>query len=485
MSSPNFNADLTTTGLGKPKRHIGDLFGQPRGLWVLAGTEFWDRVSFYGMQALLVLYMAEQLLQSERINHIAGFTGYRAVVEQVTGPLVPEALAAQTFGIYVALVSLFGAVGGVAGDRWIKRSQAVIAGGLLMTLGHFALAFDRTFLIALLLLVVGAGLLRGNMQAQIKSLYPESDRREGDAFQIYFLILNIGAFVAPLATGALAAFAGWHIAFGFAGFGMAFGVLIYVIGMRHLPKQMMPERRSRQNAPRAPLTRRERRQVAGLLLFFPMITAFWVAQSQVWNVYNLWVRDHVNLRVGQFTVPVPWLQSLDGLAPAVLIPTMLVIWRWQAKRGREPGLVAKLAIGCFIFAGAVMLLASGQTFASTAGVPLWLPVCFHIVSNLGYVFIAPVSNALYSVEAPESLRGTMLGLSTLTIFFAGLISGWLGGFYVTLPASSFWMMNAAIVGGAGVVLAIFGPRIARLFPAEPVAMSGVTIVLPAARQTGS
>ena len=454
--------DPSATDQAAPRSGI---LGHPPGLWVLAGTEFWDRVSFYGMQALLVLYMAEQLLQPGRAKNIDGFEGYRGALEYVVGPLAPDALAAQTFGIYIALVSLFGAFGGLAGDLWITRSKAVIIGGLSMTMGHFALAFDRTFLVALLLLVIGAGLLRGNMQAQIKALYPEGDRREGDAFQMYFLILNIGAFVAPLATGALAAFAGWHVAFGFAGVGMAFGLMIYSAGMRHLPSQAIPARRDRSSA-RAPLTRAERRKVIALLLFFPMITAFWVAQSQVWNVYNLWVRDHVDLNVGSFTIPVPWLQSLDGLAPAVLIPVMLAVWRWQAKRSREPDLVAKLAIGCFIFAGGMVLLASGSLFASPDGVPLWLPVCFHVISNLGYVFIAPVSTALYSTEAPGSLRGTMLGLSTLTTFFAGLISGRLGGLYVSLPASSFWMVNAAIVGVAGAVLAIFGSRIARLFDTD-------------------
>ncbi|WP_095011521.1 peptide MFS transporter [Tsuneonella mangrovi] len=469
--------DRIDAGAGSSSDHSAppskgnDIVGHPRGLWVLAGTELWDRVSFYGMQALLVLYMAGQLLVPGRVEHIAGFGAYRAVVEQVTGPLVPEALAAQTFGIYVAMVSLFAAFGGFVGDRWIKRSHAVIGGGLLMTMGHFALAFDRTFLVALVLLVVGAGLLRGNMMAQIKALYPEGDRREGDAFQIYYLILNFGGFVAPIITGTLAAFVGWHIAFGFAGFGMLLGLVIYLVGMRHLPRQVMPPKRKRNDSPRVPLTRGEKRRVVGLLLFWPMITAFWVTQSQIWNVYNLWVRDHVDLQVGSFTVPVPWLQSLDGLAPAVLIPTMLAVWRWQAKRGHEPGLVGKLSIGCFIFAAAVMLLASGHMFAGSGGVPLWLPVCFHIVANLGYVYIAPASTALFSAEAPPSLRGTMIGLSSLTTFFAGFISGWLGGLYVTLSPAMFWTIHAAIVGGAGLVILIIGPLASRLFASgDPIAM---------------
>jgi proton-dependent oligopeptide transporter, POT family len=444
-----------------------DLLGHPRGLWVLGGTELWERVSFYGMQALLVLYMAGQLLVPGRVEHVAGFAAYRHALEAVTGPLATDALAAQTFGIYIALVSLCSMVGGVVGDRWVSRRRAVVAGGALMTLGHFALAFDRTFLLALLLLILGAGLLRGNMQAQVKALYPSGDRREADAFQIYFLILNIGAFVAPIVTGALAAFVGWHVAFGFAGFGMALGLVIYLLGQRHLPPE--PPRRARA-VPAAPLTRGERRQVLGLFLFWPMVTAFWVAQSQIWNVYNLWVRDHVDLTLGGFTMPVPWLQALDGLAPAALIPAVLALWRWQAGRGREPGLVVKLATGCFIFAGAVGLLAGAQVVSGGGRVPLWLPVCFHLLSNLGYVFVAPVATALYSAEAPVSLRGTMIGVSALAQTAAGFISGALGGLYVTLAPGAFWLIHAAIVGGAGVVILLLGPFAARLFATgDPIA----------------
>ncbi len=166
----------------------------------------------------------------------------------------------------------------------------------------------------------------------------------------------------------------------------------------------------------------------------------------------------------------PWLQALDGLAPAVLIPAALALSRWQAARGREPGLVAKLAVGCFIFAAAVGLLASAQMFAGSGRVPMWLPVCFHLLSNLGYVYVAPVSSALYSAEAPPTLRGTMLGVGAMAQFTASFVSGWLGIVYATLTPAAFWLMHAAIVGGAGVIILLVGPFAARLFATgDPIA----------------
>lgn len=156
------------------------ILDHPRGLYVLAATELWERISYHGMQALLVLYMVEQLLLPGHIERIAGFERYRAIVEAVTGPLSTQALAAQTFGLYTGLIYFTPVIGGAIGDRITGRRGAVAAGALLMTAGHFSLAFDRSFLVALLLLILGAGLLRGNLSAQIKSLYADGDRREAD-----------------------------------------------------------------------------------------------------------------------------------------------------------------------------------------------------------------------------------------------------------------------------------------------------------------
>ena len=198
-----------------------ELFGQPKGLWVLAGTELWDRISFHGMQAMLVLYMTGDLLiHPERVSKIIGFGVYRNAVEAMTGPLTDVALATQTFGFYLAFVTGLPLLGGWIGDKFTGRKIAVGAGAAMMTLGHFFMAFDVTFLFALLFLMTGAGMLRGNLSPQIKSLYADGDPRETNAFQYYYFSVNFGAFIAPIVSGAVAAFYGWHVGFGVAGIGM-------------------------------------------------------------------------------------------------------------------------------------------------------------------------------------------------------------------------------------------------------------------------
>lgn len=364
------------------------ILDHPRGLYVLAGTELWERISYHGMQALLVLYMVEQLLLPGHIERIAGFERYRSIVEGVTGPLSTQALAAQTFGLYTGLIYFTPVIGGAIGDRITGRRRAVAAGALLMTAGHFSLAFDRSFLVALLLLILGAGLLRGNLSAQIKSLYADGDRRDADAFQIYYVGINLGAFIAPILTGALAAIYGWHAGFAFAGFGMLVGLAVYLAGARYLPRDPGRLVRVRREA----LTADERSRVRWLFALLPFCVGFWIAQSQVWNVYNLWVRDHVELRVGGFSVPVPWLQAMDGLAPIIVMPAFLALWRRQAARGREPDDIAKMAIGCLIFAGGATWLALAPLVSGADGrAPLLWAVAFHLLSNIGWLYFTPIA----------------------------------------------------------------------------------------------
>ena len=373
----------------------GDLFGQPRGLWVLAGTELWDRISFHGMVAMLVLYMTgDLLLHPDRVATIIGFAGFRALLEGMAGPLSPQALALQTFGFYYAFVTGLPLLGGWIGDRVTGRKLAVGGGAALMTAGHFALAFDRTFLIALVLLMCGAGLLRGNLSAQIKSLYADGDPREVNAFQYYYMGINFGAFLAPIISGSVAAVWGWHAGFAVAGIGMLIGLVVYLGGQAWLPAEQQQQRTAA--GKRSPLNAAERRRVFGLLLIWPLAVCYWIAQAQIWNVYNVWLRDSVDLQWGGFTIPVPWFQALDGLAPGLFIPLVLWIWAQQAKRGREPDVYIKLAIGCVIFGLSVALLAAGPLLANAQGrAPVLLPLIFHITSNFGAMYFAPVMLGLY------------------------------------------------------------------------------------------
>ena len=226
---------------GKASTRAGHqtLFGHPRGLFYLAFTEAWERFSFYGMTALVVLYMVNQLLLPGHAEHIAGFGGFRAGLESVVGPLTTQGLASQTFGLYSGFVYFTPLIGGMIADRWIGQRNAVVIGALSMSAGHLAMAFDQTFLIALLLLVIGSGFLKGNISAQVGALYPLDDEtRRTHGFVIFSTAINIGAVAGPLLCGLLAQVYGWHYGFGVAAIFMLLGLATYLYGYRSLPARV-------------------------------------------------------------------------------------------------------------------------------------------------------------------------------------------------------------------------------------------------------
>jgi len=442
-----------------------DLLGQPRGLLFIGSTELWERVSFHGMQALLVLYMVERLLLPGHIGNIFGFSGFRSALEALTGPLSVQALASQIFGLYIGFVYLVPVFGGLLGDRVLGRRRAVALGALLMTAGHFCMAFEASFLAALLLLIVGAGVLRGNLASQVGDLYAENDRRRETAFQIYYGALNIGAFVAPLITGVLAQTYGWQYGFGFAGLGMFIGLVVYLWGGRDLP----PDAVRSVSAARPKLSPRERRVALVMVLMLPIFTLFWIAQTQIWNTYNLWVRDHVDLAVGGWRMPIPWLQAVDSLGVIVLLLPLLRFWRWQNGRSIEPDDLTKLAIGCLLFGGAIAWLAGGQLAADATGkVPLAWALAYHFLSAVGYLYFAPVAVAVFSRTAPASINAMMIGVYYLSIFAGSIISGRLGGLYERLSAAEFWLIHAACVAAGGILILLFASRLRRELMPEPI-----------------
>lgn len=436
-----------------------DLFGHPRGLATLAGTELWERISFHGMVALLTLYMAEQLLLPGHIENILGFATYRGLLEAITGPLTPGALATQTFGLYIGLIYFTPVLGGLIGDRVLGRRNAVILGCTLMTLGHFSMAFDQLFLYALLLLILGAGLLRGNLLAQVGGLYQSGDARSTHAMQIYYFMVSMGAFVAPLITGALGRAYGWHYGFGAAGFGMLIGLVIYLGGARNLPAGLPRNRTAESRS----LSRDERRTLLALLLLLPLLTLYWVVNTQEWNTYNLWVRDHIDLSVMGWEMPVPWVQSLIGLTAWALVPVVLLFWRGLAAIGREPDEIGKLALGCLLMAAFTACDALSTVLYSA---PRQVPFVWIVVTNLGesfaYLHVQPVVVALFARLAPPSMKAMMIGVYFLTLFFGGLISGWLGGLYDHWSATNFWLLHAGLACIAGLLLPVFGKPLRNL-----------------------
>ena len=441
------------------------LLGHPKGLFYLAATEGWERFSFYGMTALVVLYMVNLLLLPGHVEHIAGFPAFRAAVESIVGPLSTQALASQIFGLYSGFVYFTPLLGGLIADRWIGQRNAVVIGALSMSAGHIAMTFDQSFLLALLLLVIGSGLLKGNISAQVGALYPpEDEARRTRGFVIFSTGINIGAVVGPLLCGLLAQVYGWHYGFGIAAIFMLLGLATYLYGYRYLPARV-----KRKKFEGSRLTAAERRIVYALIAVM-IITIFQsTSYYQLYNVNPIWIQQHVTAAVGSFKIPVPWYQSLNSFFSIAGVPLVFWIWRRQALRCREPDELAKIGTGAWIAAASNLSLVAAIFVSGDAPVhPMW-PFFYSALLGISFLYYWPTLLALVSRAAPAKVNATLMGLAFMSLFIANNLIGWIGGFYEKMSPAQFWTMHAAIAIVGGVLVVIFGRRLSRLL--DPVPLS--------------
>src|SRR5450631_481759 len=442
--------------------------GHPKGLFYLAFTEAWERFSYYGMTALLALYMVNQLLLPGHVEHIAGFAEFRVAVESLLGPLSTQALASQIFGLYTGFVYFTPLLGGMIADRWIGQRNGVVIGALSMSAGHIAMAFDQSFLLALLLLVIGSGFLKGNISAQVGALYPpEDEARRTRGFVIFSTGINIGAVVGPLLCGLLAQVYGWHYGFGIAAIFMLLGLATYLYGYRYLPARV--EQRKFEGTR---LTAAERRFVFALIAVM-IITVFQsTSYYQLFNVNAIWIQQHVTADVGSFRIPVPWYQSINALSSIVGVPLVFWIWRRQALRRREPHDLAKIGTGAWIAAASNLILVAAIFASGDAPVhPIW-PFLYSAGLGISFLYYWPTLLALVSRAAPAKVNATLMGLAFMSLFISNTLIGWIGGFYEKMSPAEFWAMHAAIAAGGGLLVLLFGRFLSRAInPARRVDQS--------------
>jgi proton-dependent oligopeptide transporter, POT family len=432
--------------------------GHPRGLGYIAFTEAWERFSYYGMQSLLVLYMVNRLLHPGHIEDIAGFGPFRHLLEIVyRGPLSVQALASAIFGLYTGLVYLTPIFGGLIADRLLGRTRTITIGALLMAAGHFLMAFDLTFLLALTCLLIGVGCFKGNLASQVGALYATNDNRRADAFQIYYLFINGGVIAAPLIAGTLGEVYGWHYGFGAAGVGMLIGLAIYLSGRKWLPPDSAIMRKS-ERAAKTPLTHREKMAIIALLALLPVLTIGAIGNQQIFNAYLIWAQDHANLVFFGRKMPTTWLITLDSIVSVSFLAGAVVFWRLWSKKYPEPAEITKMGIGSLVAVTGFISLAMGAAIAATSGGKVsigWL-ITFHVLNSIGFANVFPVSLALYARVAPPALSATIIGIFYLNLFGANNLVGWIGGLLEKMPATRFWLLHAALCGSAGIIFLVAG-----------------------------
>jgi len=412
-----------------------DWFGHPRGLSVLFLTEMWEMFSFFGMRAILVYYMTKHLDLS-------------------------QAYASLVYGAYAAFVYFTPVFGGVLADRWLGKRNAVMIGGAAMALGHFMMSSEALFYPALITIALGNGLFLSSLASQIEGLYREGDPRSKSAYNIYYVGINLGGFLAPLVCGTLGEAYGWHWGFAAAGFGMLLSLVIYLAGRGYLPPE--PARGAAMRAARPPMDRAARDRFALLIGIAAIVVVFRGAYEQNGNTIALWADTGIDRRMANgWVIPMTWFQSINSLAVFALTPFLVARWSRLAVRGVETPLLGKMAFGAAIVGVSYVALGVVAAWNDAHGSRaswLWLFGWF-VLFTLGELYILPVGLALFGRLAPEGFRATSIATWFFAGFFGNLLAGALGTLWSVLSHGWFFALIGAVAGLSAVLLYMLGCRL--------------------------
>jgi POT family proton-dependent oligopeptide transporter len=443
--------------------HDNGFFGHPRGLSTLFFTEMWERFSYYGMRAFLILYMVAPVA--------SGGLGFS------------DADAASIYGTYTG--SAWGAaiLGGIVADRFLGQYRSVLIGGIIIALGHFTLAFPPVpfFYAGLALVAIGTGLLKPNVSTLVGSLYEQADARRDAGFSLFYMGINLGAFMGPLIAGYLAQRVDWHLGFACAGFGMALGLTQYVIGKKRLQPaldrlaaQPQASVRAVANAVASPasgplgFSRDEWKRIGAIVIFFVVSILFWGAYDQAGSTLNLFADRYTRLELFGIPFPSSWFQSVPPLFVITLAP--MFAWLWIRLGPREPSVPAKLALGLFFMAMSFLVMVPAGAMAQSAeGVrvtPWWL-IMSYLVAEFGELCLSPVGLSAVTKVSPARIVGMMMGVWFLANAFGNKLAGSAAGFFSTMPLETLFGIVTGVLLVAAIIMFILVKPLRRMMGEGP------------------
>ena len=489
------------------------VFGHPRGLMTLFFTEMWERFSYYGMRALLVLFMTDQVM-----NGGMGLT---------------DQSATAIYGIYTALVYVVALPGGWMADRLLGAQKAVFYGGIVIMIGHFVLAIPSTqaFFLGLIFVVAGTGLLKPNVSAVVGDLYPQGDPRRDAGFSIFYMGINTGAFLGPLVCGWLAQSSGlgWHWGFAAAGVGMLLGVIQFYFTKHHLgeagtqPSQTGDEAIDAQRRKRGwtmvifalagltaliavgltgglnldpvrvseqstmvivglfvlffayvlllgHLTTEEKKRTIALMILLIGCAMFWSGFEQSGSSLNFFADRYTQLDYSWFSIPSTWFQSVNSIFIIMFAPVFAWLWVALAKRNLQPSTPAKFGFGLILLACGFLVMVGASTIVASGNLaaPTWL-IMTYLLHTFGELALSPVGLSVTTKLAPKRFVGQMMGMWFLATALGNLIAGQIAGEFDAENVAAYpdqYMSIVMTVGGAGIVMLLLTKPIKKL-------MSGV------------
>lgn len=415
-----------------------ELFGHPMGLYVLFFTEMWERFSYYGMRAILVLYMVSQ------------------TTEKNPGLGWADADALSLYGWYTMLVYVASIPGGIIADKLIGQKKSVLFGGLLLCAGHGILAIEEmwAFYSGLGLIVAGVGMLKPNISTMVGGLYKQGDIRRDKGFTIFYIGINIGAFLSSLIVGYVGEVHGWHYGFGLAGIGMLLGQIVYMLGQKHLTHVGnfigKSEDPAIKEAAKKPLTKIEKDRVIVLFLSFLIVIVFWGAFEQAGGLMNIYTMEKTNRVIFGTEIPASVFQSLNAMFIIFFGTIVASFWAKRKLKSKESSSLFKMAIGTIIMgSGFLFMTAAAAEFESTGASAMYWLVLAYLFHTIGELCASPVALSFITKLAPLKYSSIMMGVYFAMTGFGNKLAGLLGE-----SASAYG--EYAIFTGIAVFCAIFG-----------------------------
>ena len=407
--------------------------GHPPGLYVMFFTELWERYSFYSMVAILSLYMNEALHFD--VAHVG-----------------------RVYGAYTAAVYFLPLFGGLAADRLLGFNRAIISGAVLMMLGHLVLGVEALpfFYLGMVLLACGSGLLKPNVSTIVGNLYRDRPELRDQGFNIFYMGINLGAFLAPLAVSWLRVRYGWSVAFMSAAVAMLFSLLVYTVFNRHVREAAVKIDKASAEA-QAVDAGEARSRIITLMAVFAISTVFWLAFYQIFYTFTFWARDNTLT-----TWPPERFQVFEPLGVIVLSPVLVALWMWLQHRQREPTTPVKMLLGVVLVAAAFGMLAfaaanGGDTGRVSAQWLIWA----NIIIAIGEICLSPMGLSLVNHLAPPRSRRLLMGGWFASLVLGGYLAGYVGGRWETMPHSRFFFMVVGILIATALPLSFMIPQIKR------------------------
>jgi POT family proton-dependent oligopeptide transporter len=427
-------------------------FGHPRGLATCFFTEMWERFSYYGMRALLILYMVAPVDKG--------------------GLAFSTEKGASIYGWYTMGVYAMSVPGGWVADKLLGLYRSVLLGGIIIAAGHFMMAYPSlpTFYAGLISIVIGTGLLKPNVSGIVGTLYSKDDVRRDAGFSVFYMGINLGAFIAPLICGPLGQRVNWHYGFGAAGVGMTLGVIQYMLGKKHIApglarhaKEEVDERAAELAEGRSSsFTREEWRRISviAILFFFSML--FWGAFEQAGSSLNLFADRLTRLNFLGHSFPSTLFQSVQPLFVIIFSPIFALLWLRMGKH--EPSSPTKFGFGLFFVGLSFLLLVPGAALAQSQGIrvsPMWL-IGVYFLQTVGELCLSPVGLSMVTKLAPPRIVGLMLGVFFLSISFGNKLGGYCAGFFDRLPLPKLFGAVAGTTLAAAFILFLLVKPIRKL-----------------------